>query len=197
MKKFFNLFDKKKKKFKGIILNDKYRILEAFEFQRRKYFMFDDTFTKPTGRAMSALTIYEELKMNADKEYLQKHCKAVDIILSDPKKIDIGALALIHNNLRERLEMITLPDYIYKLASVIFFDDSESPFLYDWKYNQEKIAIWKTDPDALIFFLKTPLRELIPYIQLLDNNAQAYFNVAEQVNSLHQSNLSAIISKEK
>ena len=185
----------KPRKFKSYILNDNYKITEAFEFQGKKYHCFDDAFKIPTGRAMSSLSIYEELKMNASKEYLEKHVKAVDIILSDPKKININALALIHNNLKERLQMVAMPDYIFKMASVMYFDDSESPYVYDWKYNLEKIEAWKKDPDALVFFLKGPLKGLMPSLDSLSDNAQIYFNVSEQVDQLHQASLSQVLSK--
>lgn len=184
-----------KRKFKSYILNDNYRIVEAFSFQGVKYFCFDDAFKIPTGRAMQALTVYEELKMNCSKEYLEKHIKAVEAILSDPKKININALALIHNNLKERLTMVPMPDYIYKMASVMFFDETESPYVYDGIYNQKKINTWKKSPDALIFFLKGPLKDLMPSIDLSNDNAQIYFNVAEQLNGLHHTNLSEVLSK--
>lgn len=144
---------------------------------------------------MAALAIYEELRMNCNKEYLEKHIKAVEIILSDPKRININALALIHNNLKERVELVAMPDYIFKLASVMYFDETESPYNYDWKYNKAKIDAWRKDPDALLFFLKGPLRALIPSLDLSNDNAQIYFNVAEQVNELHQQNLSDVLSK--
>jgi len=185
----------RRKRFKSYILNDNFRIVEAFSLNGKKYFCFDDAYKIPTGRAMSTLSFYEEMKMNCDKDYLEKHIKAVEIILSDPKKININALALIHNNLKERTQMVSMPDYIYKMASVMYFDESESPYVYDWKYNDGKIKAWRESPDTLIFFLKGPLTTLMPSINLSNENAQIYFNVADQLNRLHHTNLSEVLSK--
>src|SRR5262245_40360863 len=134
-----NLFRRKPK---WHIDSDRYRIEKAFEHKGKTFYHFDNAFEIPAGRAMCALTYYEEMHMRCDRAYLEKHCKAIEILLSDPKKINILAIATIHSNLKDRLNLAPFPDHIYKLASVMFFDAKESPYQYDFVYNQKKIAAW-------------------------------------------------------
>lgn len=184
-----------KRKLKSYLLDKAYLVKEAFVLSGTTYFMFDDAFRIPSGRAMAALTIYEELRMRCSQEYLEKHCKAMEILLSDPKKININAIAIINRNLKERLNLAPFPEHIYKLASVIFFDDSESPYSYDYAYNQKKIGLWRKDDDVIDFFLsKTELKDLIPSLTLLGDNAQTFFQVSEQVDKSHANDLHEALS---
>jgi hypothetical protein len=177
------------------MLENQHRVVEAFKLEGTTYYMFDDSFKIPSGRGLCALTIYEEFEMRCTKEYLKTHIRAVEVILSDPKKININALAIIHRNLKERLDLAAFPDHIYKLASVIFFDDSESPYSYDFAYSKKKIEKWKASGGTLDFFMQTPLKDLIPSLKSQGELAKTYFQVAGEVDLLHQADLQEILSK--
>lgn len=178
------------------LIEGKYKVEDAFSIGGKVYRMFSDPAATPTGRALAALTIYEEFNMRCTRDYLELHCKAVDSILSDPKKINISHLVVLHRNLKERLNMALFPEHVYKLASVIFFDESESPYNYDYQYNNKKIEEWKAAGGTLDFFLTTPLRELIPSLQLPEENVENYFRVAELVDGLHKEDLQEVLSSE-
>lgn len=176
------------------MLEGKYKVEDVFTLGGKTYRQFTDAANTPTGRALAALTIYEEFNMRVTREYLELHCKAVDSILSDPKKINISTLAILHRNLKERLNMALFPEHVYKLASVVFFDDSESPYNYDYQYNNLKIEEWKAAGGTLDFFLKTPLKELIPSLQLPEENVENFFRVAGLVDELHKADLQEVLS---
>lgn len=184
-----------KRKLRSYILNDQFKVVEAFGLEGVTYYMFDDQFKLPAGRGLCALTIYEEFNMRCTREYLELHCRAMESLLSDPKKINIQAIAVINKNLQERLNLAMFPDHIYKLASVVFFDETESPYNYDYKYNAKKIEKWKAAGGTLDFFLKTPLKDLIPSLKLPEQNAGPYLQVAEQIDLLHQQDLQEVFSK--
>lgn len=154
-----------------------------------KYFQFDDANNLPSGRGLCALTIYEEFNMRCTREYLDLHVRAVEKLLSDPKKINILALATIHNNLKERLQMAVFPDHIYKLASVVFFDETESPYNYDYKYNLAKIERWKAAGGMLDFFSRTQLKDLIPSLQLPEANADQFLHLSDLIDQMHRTSL--------
>jgi|ERR1043165_2058455 hypothetical protein len=183
------------KRLKSYLIGDKYKIILAFEHGGKKYFQFENAFDMSTGRGLQALTIYEEFSMRCDRAYLEKHVKAVEILLNDPKSVKIGVLAEIHANLRDRLKLAPYPDHIYKLASVMFFDESESPYAYDGAYNQKKIAAWRADPDMLPFLVQVPLKELMPFTDTASENLKTYFKVAEQVNGMHTDRISDVLSR--
>jgi hypothetical protein len=184
-----------RKKFKAHLLDERYRVVEAFELGGKKYFMFDNAFEVPAGRMLSALAIYQEMEMRCDREYLDAHTKAMEKLLSDPKKISIQWIAQLNINLRERLGLMPLPDFVYKLASVIFFDDSESPYSYDFNYNKGKIEQWKQSKETLDFFLSRLSSELIPSLQPAGKNARMYFQVSEKIDEIHRSHLTKVLSE--
>jgi hypothetical protein len=171
--------------FKKIRVQDKQKIIKAFEYKGREYFMFEHIETIPSLRGLQALDYYEEFNMRCTKDYLTKFSEAGINILSNNKKIDLIALATLFKHLQERLTMIPVPDHIYKLASVIFFDDSENPYRFDRSYNKKKIDLWKKDPAVIGFFLQTPLKDLIPYLDSQKSNLQTYGGVVEELNIVH------------
>lgn len=177
-----NLF---KRPFKRIRLQDKQKLIKAFVFQGKSYYMFDDIMTMPSIRGLQALDFYEEFNMRCTKDYLLKFTQAAETILSNNKKLDLIKLATLIKHLQERLNMIPVSDHIYKLASVIFFDESENPYTFDREYAKKKIELWKKDPEVLSFFLQTPLRELIPYLDSQGANLVTYSGVVNELNSIH------------
>lgn len=177
----FRLF--RKQKFK--LLNEQYKVSEAFKLNGKTYYTFDDATNLPAGRGLCAMTFYEEFNQRCTREYLELHTRAMEKVLSDPKKINLSLIVTLNSNLKERLDMAIFPDHIYKLASVMFFDESESPYNYDYKYNLQKIEEWKASGGTLDFFSRTALKDLIPSLQLPEVSADKFFLVSELVNELH------------
>lgn len=147
--------------------------------------MFEDIFSIPSIRGLQALDYYEEFNMRCTKEYLVRFTESCETILSNNKKIDLIGLATLVKHLQERLTMIPTPDHILKLASVIFFDDSENPYNFDRAYNKKKIDLWKKDPEVLGFFLQTPLIELVPYLDSQKTNLATFSGVVRELNTVH------------
>jgi hypothetical protein len=186
------------KKFKPYLEDGKYRVTEAFDHDGTKYLMFDNAFEVPTGRMLAANTIYIEMEMRTDREYLDLHIRAMEKLLNPAdRKINISYISQLNVNLKERLELMPLPDFVYKLASVIFFDESESKFSYDFEYNRKKIAKWKKDPKLLDFFLTRLATELIPSLKPAEKSTQMYFQVAEKIDRIHRDNLTKVLSEKK
>ncbi len=183
-----------RKRFRSRLLDGKYCVVEAFQLGGTNYYMFDQTAEVPTGRMLAALAVYTEMEMKVDKEYLELHTKAMEKLLSDPKKINISYIVQINMNLKERLELMPLPDFVYKLASVIFFDETESPYSYSFEYNKKKIEQWKKSGDTLDFFLSRLSSELIPSLKPATGNSNTFFRVAEQIAGIHLTDLTKILS---
>jgi len=100
-------------------------------------------------------------------------------------------------NLKERIELMAMPEYIYKLASVIFFDETESLYSYDYDYNKQKIEKWKAAGGTLDFFSRTPLAELVPSLNMPDNDIQTYLTVTKMVAETHRLLHTDILSEEQ
>lgn len=170
--------------------------VEAFRHNGRVYYHFTDSFKIPAGRAICTLAIYEELRMRCTREYLEKHIRATELILNpENKRINLTDLAQINNNLKERLNLAPFPDHMYRLASIMFFDDTENPYAYDFAYNNEKkIPSWKKDPAVLDFFLRTQFQDLMPFSGTSAIDASSFFKVADLIDKTHHSALQRITS---
>lgn len=185
-----------KPKLKPYLVDEKYKVVPAFSIGGVDYWMFDSSLEVPTNRFFAAMGVYTEMEMNADKAYLTAHCKAMEKLLSDPKKISLTYIMQLNVNLKERLELMPMPEYIYKLASVIFFDKTESLYSYDYEYNEKKIETWKAAGGTLDFFSRTPLKELVPSLSMPEKDTQTYLTVTKMVAETHRRLHTDILSEE-
>lgn len=163
----------------------------AFECGGIKYYQHADFKNIPNKRALKAVTIYAEMDSGCDAYYLQKHTEAVDEIFSGSKigLEEINKIKRFNEHMKERLKLPPTEIMILKLASIRFFDESENPNDYDWKYQEKKIAHWqKYGADA--FFLTKPLKTLVPFLELHGENLKSYSAVAEELDKKHLENLS-------
>lgn len=192
-----NLFTKSDKlKAKSYLLHDRYEIVPAFEWNGETYFMHKDPLNTATGRGLTAMVFQEELIMRCDVAYLRDYCKAVRLIFSDPKKIDILQLATITRHLEERIELLAaVPHMVYKLASVVFFTQNESAFKYDMLKGQERIKEWQAAEGMYDFFLQTPLKILVPSLALPEANSQQYLEVVEKIDEMHCKEVRQVLSR--
>lgn len=186
-----------RKPFRPFLLDNKYRIVPAFSLGGIDYYMFDSEMEMPTQRALSALFIYGEMQMRCSREYLVQHVAAMERVLSNRTAIDLTTIMKLNMNLKERLDLMVLPEFIYKLASVTFFDKTESPYSYDIPYNERKIKSWKESGATLDFFMKSRLRDMIPFWNEEQHGSVTYLGVAEAVSKIHLDLLSDVLSESK
>jgi hypothetical protein len=183
-----NFIEKLKLRFASIPAS-KYRIKKAFVCGGVEYYQFDDVFNLPYQRGLTAITFFREMQMNCDRDFLMSFCdakanigqKIIDSMSVKNNKLDLNkTIALLNQsaqldiNLKERVAMITDADLIYKLASVVFFDKSESPTHYEHGYNQKKIEFWKKNASMYDFFLQMPVQELVPFLKQSAGDTQQY-----------------------
>lgn len=170
-------------------------IEEAFILDGIVYYQFkEDLTTIPTDRMFGALTVYNEMEMKVDADYLRAHLAAMDKILDSPRP-KLQHIVTLHNNLRERIELAIYPDYIYKLAAVVFFDKTENPHLYDHDHAQTKIERWKKNPEALPFFLSSPIKKLIPYLAMPAESIPMFSNIVKQIDEIHRARVINVLSE--
>ncbi len=174
-----------------VFKKSEYVIKYAFTSGGVKYYQFDDVFNIPYRRGLEAIHAYDELAMKCDRDYLERHQKLVHDILNGDKITmnEWNLLNQINDQLKQRLEWVVVPDHIYRLASVVFFDASENPANYEISYAKSKIEHWKKSDDIDDFFLRKPIVELLPFLRDLEGNLAAYFRAVEKVNHHHYTNL--------
>lgn len=164
---------------------EKYRIEYAFTCGGTKYYRFADISNLPYERGLMAMNVYNEFDMRCDRSHLLRHVDAMDKILHE-QKIDIFKIQQLNEVLKQRLELMTDVNLLYKLASVVFFDKTENPAVYEPAYAEQKIAKWRKDQKVTAFFSQRPLQELIPSLQSAGLDFDTYTELQEELNKLHQ-----------
>lgn len=182
-----------KTKFPGV----EYQVKYAFTVGGVDYYEMDDLMNQPFERAVTCLTYYGEFNQRVSREYLIKYVeamkKALEMVPGQPVKIP-DAVNMVRN-LEERINFIIDGDLAYKLASVVFFDKSENPAVYDPTYNQKKIDFWKKEATAKEFFFTQPLLKLIPFLKDYEENFENYLMVTEALKGQHLTNLTRVLSE--
>jgi hypothetical protein len=179
---------------KKLFPNQPHMIEYAFSIAGTDYYRFNDIFNLPYERGLMALAVYEESRMKCSREYLEKHVETVRDLLRSGK-IDIFKINQLNEQMNERLNLALDVDLLYKLASVVFFDDKENPVLYESEYCRKKITFWKENKGVADFFLQTPLRELIPFLTNVDFDLDTYSRLNEDLNKVHSEILQSPNSK--
>ena len=170
---------------------------KVFSIGGKVYYQFKDIAKMKCQRALVVNDFYNELTMRATRDFLSLHCTAVDKILTNSTKIDLGSLFKLNMQLQERLDMIYETDIIYKIASVVFFTKDENPLDYDDLLGREKIALFKEQDKKdkkMGFFFGTLFRILIGSTDMSDKDLQIYMEVGRQITTEHLKTISTISS---
>lgn len=166
----------------------------AFSVAGTDYYQFDDVFNLPYERGLMAMAIYEETRMNCNREYLEKHVEAMQELLHS-KNIDIYKINQLNEQMKERLNISFNTSLLYKLASIVYFDKNENPSLYEPEYCNKKIEFWKEHKGIADFFLQKPLQELIPFLQNVEFDLNTYSELIDKIDKLHLERLQLSKSK--
>lgn len=180
--------------------NQKYPIKYAFTCGGIDYYEMDDIFNLPYQRALKATAAYEEIRMKCTYEYLLWYQKAVQEELSGTKFTmkNAARVQMLNAQLGERLSKWAIDlSHVYRLASIVYFDKSEKPEVYDFKYADEKIAHWKKSEDMNAFFLRQPIQRLIPFLKDSGLNFQIYSEIINQLKTLHLDTVQGSLSEQQ
>ena len=179
------------------LTDSKYRIIPAFELDGVTYYEFEDVFNTPCTRALSAIKYYEEMRMKCTIEYLQAWSEAQanvikqaedDLTIPRNNRLNLNSLLerlstleQYNTRLNERLSLAIDVDLVYKLASVVYFDATENPSVYEMNYGMKKVEKWKRAEDMESFFLRQPIKKLVPFLDGQEANIQTYSEVVEKI----------------
>lgn len=151
----------------------------AFECKGKKYYRMAHEFRMPTGRYkfLDAYLIEHELRMNPKMfhDYLDR----IEAVLNGRGgTIKLSDIAVTVYNMRTHANLLFVPDTIKKLASVVYFDDTEDLRDYDTDYGKKKISLWETD-EQYTFFLTRPIVELLNLEGISVTSLQTFIQTAE------------------
>jgi hypothetical protein len=168
----------------------------AFTVGGVDYKEFDTIANLPYKRALKFFSVYDELSMKCDAFYLDAHVKAVEKVLTTGKVglKELSSVLTLNNQLKERLTWVHSEDLVYKLASVVFFDNSENPDDWEWSYAAKKIEHWKKHESALAFFLHEPIVRLLPYLNDSATSSLSYTEIQKELDKAQLEKVLTILS---
>lgn len=180
----------------------------AFVLGGTKYYHFKSEFNICSGRAHDAIDVYDELNMKCDRDYLEEHIKVVDQLiesaqkgLTDKGNTDLNSvyqklhkIQVLNDQIKQRLKWITHKESVLKLASIMYFDESEDPRHYDEKYNAEvKIPKWRKHKG---FFLEKPMKDMLPFGKLSTKDLETYLEVQSKAHEQMLENIQEVSLQE-
>lgn len=166
----------------------------AFTLQCIDYFQFGDFSNMSSDRGFNCIAFFEELRSGCTSDYIQAFSQALDDIVNNNKGIKITDIVKLNQQLKERKELIVIPEIAYKLCSVVFFDSTENPNRFDYKKALQKAELFKQEKMA-DFFLTQPISKLLPRLHSSANDLQEYLEMATRINKKHIQDISTMLSE--
>lgn len=178
-------------------LEEGHVIVPAFKDRGVQYYEIKDIFNTFSNRGLLALQVYEEWDMRLKKEDLLDFILAFEKTLNNPKEINISNMVHIVNMLKERVTFpIATRDIYLKFASVRYFDESESPYVYDPEYNKIKMARWSEEGSTVDdFFILEQLGDMLPLPKLSKEDLPSYLQAVQKVADYQLQNIQRLKSQ--
>jgi len=129
----------------------------AFETGGVKYYCFTGDTSVRYGRYIIMQAFLQEYHLRTSLENLQKNIKSLKgwlnptISKDGNGRMDLGKSLELLEIMDQQAQIAFEPDTVFRLASCMYFDDSEILTGYDRKYNEGKIKTWK-ETEAVDFF---------------------------------------------
>lgn len=114
-----------------------------------QYYEFANIADMPETRRQEYNNLREEAVMGITRELL---VKTFDSILDQVDKGEVSKIASTAFIVKDMLLNITSKEILYKMASLVYFDEREDISMYDLDYNNEKILLFKKIEDQGFFF---------------------------------------------
>ena len=135
------------------------KIEPAFEAAGKQYYCFKQDSDMRYGRYVVMQTFLQEYSLRVDLKTLQANIKKLQQWLNPELKEGKGQLELgksleLLSIMDQQAQIAFEPDTVYRLASCLYFDETEILSSYDAPYNEQKITAWKEARSTDFFFHK-------------------------------------------
>lgn len=144
----------------------------AFACGNKRYYTFASEMDLPVMRALAAKDIYTELEQGIDREYLENLFTTCEELLDKGKLSQAAGLIQLAKARTKHISNLLL---LYKLASVLYVEEGENPYKYDWALNEKKIENWLACEEVEVFFSRKPIKKYLPSYDMLATNIKSYF----------------------
>lgn len=168
------------------------KIEQAFKSNGKQYYTFKKDTTIRYGRYLVLQAFLQEVNFRMSTDTLKAYITKITEELNGSKgTVNLGNALEYLGHMKNLTELAFEPDTVYRLASCLFFDDSEDLRTWDKPHNEEKIRAWRAN-GTLDFFYDKLFQELVG----LKNISQtAITDYLEKVGDLKKKYDSAIQSQ--
>lgn len=127
----------------------------AFEAGGVQYHCFKKDSEMRYGRYIFMQDFLQETQLRMSLDQAKKDNAVMTAWLDGSKgQINIGKVLEILSIHRQQFDLAFEPDTVFRLASCLYFDESEDLRTWDKKYNEAKIQRWKESHTVDFFFHK-------------------------------------------
>lgn len=136
------------------------KVEEAFTAGGIKYYNFKKDTEVRAGRYIVIANMLQEVFYRMDRELMRTYITRIRAEIDGTKgQINIGNATAFLDQMLTLTGLAFESDTMYRLASAIYFDETEALNTWDPKHNETKIQGWKED-GTLDFFYRRPFSEL-------------------------------------
>lgn len=166
---------------------------EAFEVNLIKFYRFKEEYKHPTGRYKYVYKYIQEHELRMSLDTLKEYTKQLKNVLNGGSKgqqINFGEAWKVLNNMDTRLALPFEPGAVKRLATTVYFTDTEDLSTYDFERDGKwKIDLWEKEK-VHDFFLIRPIGELLRLnagsITYLETYLTEIQPILEELTSDHQ-----------
>lgn len=155
----------------------------AFEVNLTKFYRFKEEYKHPVGRYKYVYKFLREHELAMSRETLAEYIKQLKTCLSGGTKgqnINLGEAWRLLHNMDTRVALPFNPEHVKRLASAVYFTDTEDLSTYDAEEGARKIKLWE-DSKCHDFFLTRPIGELLHLSNSSIDSLEEYLNQASGI----------------
>jgi len=146
----------------------------AFKADGVQYYRFVKDIEMYWGRYMFMQTFLYEQNLRMTVELLEKYMDKMEKALNPVKGvIELGKVYQVIGQIKSRCALGFEVETTYRLASILYFDDTEDLHTYDKPYNDKKIESWR-GAKMVDFFYHKPMTEFLNLSHLLPADLQTF-----------------------
>lgn len=165
------------------------KIEAAFVAKGVTYYRFKHDYDMPVGRYKYVTNYLHQVDLRMTTSTLREYIKQIEAWLDGSKQhINPGKALILLKKMESRANLEFDVETVRKLASVVYFDDTEILSTYDFPHNRKKIQKW-IDGNVLDFFLTRPISELLKLKNISISSLEEYVQWQEETIKILNSEL--------
>lgn len=142
----------------------------AFAIDGREFYQFKNLLDMPAPRYQRIQEFIREAEMRITAVELKDF---VDLIKDALNKGKVTDAIIFLNGIENMTNLYIETDTFYRLFTCLFFDLDEDITDYDFDYNEEKMRLFKAQPQTAFFFTK-PMSDYLPQTDISEEDLDIF-----------------------